>query len=118
MSSIDPEWYRTSRQHVDGLRGDYRDHVKDYTGELHETINQWLRNPKGKSREVADTARSRTKSLDAVLAKNPLTSETRLTRYTRLRSFGVIDGAGLAKIVAEPRWRMPSSRRAARAYST
>lgn len=103
MNLIDPEWYRASRAHVDRLSGDHRDHVKDYTGALHGTINQWLRNPKGKSRETADIARSRVKSFDAVLAANPLTSETRLTRHTRLSSFGLVDGSGVEKIVAEPR---------------
>ncbi|WP_298445686.1 ADP-ribosyltransferase [Gordonia sp. (in: high G+C Gram-positive bacteria)] len=99
----DPRWLTVSRAHVRGLRGRYRQHVIDYTGEGHAVINGWLRGA-ALSRRSADYARSRTASLDAVLAAIPLTRAMHVTRVVGIRAtFGLNDGHDLDRIVGQPR---------------
>ncbi|UQE73526.1 hypothetical protein MYK68_12265 [Gordonia sp. PP30] len=99
----DPRWLAVSRAHVRGLRGRYRQHVVDCTGEGHAVINGWLRGAT-LSRRSADYARSRTASLDAVLAAIPLTRAMHVTRVVGIRAtFGLNDGHDLDRIVGQPR---------------
>lgn len=99
----DRKWLHDSLAYVNGLTGRYRQHVIDYTGHGHRDINGWLRKPAGRTREADDYARSRTKSLDAVLAHNRLTRRTRLTRVVGMDAFGISNGADLEKLAGVQR---------------
>ncbi|MEC4616202.1 VG15 protein [Tsukamurella tyrosinosolvens] len=100
-SGPDPKWFRSSRAHVNGLVGAYRQAIVDYTGKPHERINGWLRRSGAKPDPWVS---SRVRSLDAVLAKNPLERPTVLTRVVSLRgTFNLTSGEGLAGIVGSPR---------------
>ncbi|GAA4388805.1 hypothetical protein GCM10023147_14760 [Tsukamurella soli] len=68
----------------------------EYTGEGHKRINGWLR----RGGMPADPwAAARVRDLDAVLAKNPMQSETVLVRTVDLDAFRLAGGGDLARVV-------------------
>lgn len=98
------DWLRGSRAYANGLTGEYRQHVIEYTGNDHFVINGWLREPGTKrSQNSVGFARSRVKSIDAVLAKKPLTETTHLYRVVDMNAFGIARGEDLEKIAGVDR---------------
>ncbi|WP_336790445.1 ADP-ribosyltransferase [Gordonia malaquae] len=93
----DPEWMRESLAHANGLTDRYRQHMIDYTGKGHEVINGWLRGS-SVSKKSEDYARSRVKSIDAVLAKYPLKQTEQLHRVVDMKALGISRGEDLSKL--------------------